>query len=392
MKRGAQRMRIGVIPNCDPSGLGDIKALECENPRRLSVLFGGNSGNLAYVNGLLRLINGNSAVFSWSEDVEWVQDNVDLILVCCANQLGSHADLSLWAERLKLFQKPVCLIGLGAQSQSFNEIPSVPQGTLEFLRVVEDLSPGRWDNIATRGLYSTKVLKSLGCSSVPSGCPSILISTAESITSKLKSRLDLTTLRVAIAAGNPWVDNSAGLEQMLVSFLSSSNRGYIVQHPDQLLALAMGKMGYVSEDDLVVIASWLQPLSDISFLDDWFKRHSSLFLTVDQWLQGIESFDFVIGTRFHGVCLGIQAGLMGTVITIDSRTQELCETTGIKSLSLKVAAALNRDELLKRTRWSVKDLEHFLARHKRVAHEFSRFFYENGIEPSVHALAIEGWR
>ena len=89
MKRGAQRMRIGVIPNCDPSGLGDIKALECENPRRLSVLFGGNSGNLAYVNGLLRLINGNSAVFSWSEDVEWVQDNVDLILVCCANQLGS---------------------------------------------------------------------------------------------------------------------------------------------------------------------------------------------------------------------------------------------------------------------------------------------------------------
>ena len=39
--------------------------------------------------------------------------------------------------------------------------------------------------------------------------------------------------------------------------------------------------------------------------------------------------DFVVGPRFHGVMLAMQAGTPGGVIAHDSRTLEMCETMAI---------------------------------------------------------------
>ena len=43
----------------------------------------------------------------------------------------------------------------------------------------------------------------------------------------------------------------------------------------------------------------------------------------------MRKFDFVVGPRFHGVMLAMQAGIPGGVIAHDSRTLELCQTMGI---------------------------------------------------------------
>lgn len=391
-KEGFDPLRIGLIPNCDPSGLSDFNERQSRDTRLLSDLFGGNSGNLAYVEGTRRLVAGSPLMFSWTSDIDWVHANVDQIVVCCANQLGPHTDLSVWAERLSLFDKPVSLIGLGAQAPSAGMMPTIQEGTLKFLNVVKCLAPSTSPNIATRGVFSTAVLEQLGYSSVPAGCPSILIRPGETIATKIKERLSTRTPRVAVGAGNPWVDESTKLEQILVSFLSASSRGYIVQHPDQLLSLAIGDERGLSGSDITTITEWLQPqLKGISLME-WFNENSRLFLTLDDWLQALEEFDLVVGTRFHGVCLGVQAGLMGTVISIDSRTQELCETTGIKCFSLAEANTMSRDELLARARWGDADIVHLLTKQKQVARDLSIFFQSNGLEASAHARSLNGWQ
>jgi polysaccharide pyruvyl transferase WcaK-like protein len=44
-------------------------------------------------------------------------------------------------------------------------------------------------------------------------------------------------------------------------------------------------------------------------------------------MEHLRRFDAVVGPRFHGVMLGIQAGVPGVVVTHDSRTRELAATT-----------------------------------------------------------------
>jgi Polysaccharide pyruvyl transferase len=43
----------------------------------------------------------------------------------------------------------------------------------------------------------------------------------------------------------------------------------------------------------------------------------------------LQRFDFVVGTRFHGAMLALQAGVPAAVIAHDSRTYEMCTTMGV---------------------------------------------------------------
>jgi hypothetical protein len=46
-------------------------------------------------------------------------------------------------------------------------------------------------------------------------------------------------------------------------------------------------------------------------------------------MESMRNFDFVVGPRFHGVMLAMQAGTPGGVIAHDSRTHEMCQTMEI---------------------------------------------------------------
>jgi polysaccharide pyruvyl transferase WcaK-like protein len=56
------------------------------------------------------------------------------------------------------------------------------------------------------------------------------------------------------------------------------------------------------------------------------RRYATTFIDAASWMDAMRKFDFVVGPRFHGVMLGIQAGVPGAVIAHDSRTLELCQT------------------------------------------------------------------
>jgi hypothetical protein len=58
----------------------------------------------------------------------------------------------------------------------------------------------------------------------------------------------------------------------------------------------------------------------------WCKRHATCFIDAGSWMESMRTVDFVVGPRFHGVMLAMQAGTPGGVIAHDSRTLEMCET------------------------------------------------------------------
>jgi polysaccharide pyruvyl transferase WcaK-like protein len=50
-------------------------------------------------------------------------------------------------------------------------------------------------------------------------------------------------------------------------------------------------------------------------------------------MDHLRRYDLTVGARYHGVALALQAERIGLTITVDSRTKELCEQTGVPSVA-----------------------------------------------------------
>lgn len=383
---------IGVISNCYPEHLRNSAIASLEDARLGFDLVGGNSGNLVFAEACTKLIGSLTIEMSWDMPIEQVRTSIDRIVVCCANQLGSHIDLAFWNERIKLFNKPVSLIGLGAQCSSYDEIPRIPRGTFDFLRTVSALSTSGGVNISTRGRFTSSILANLGLKSTPTGCPSVLMSSGSEIERNIRIKFkNDAPHRIAVTAGSPWIAGSSPVEQTLISLIKDRTGAYIVQAPVELMAMTVQAHAALGDSERNHVLTWLGLGHDAVSAPEWFQKNGRLFFDVTQWMEHLTHFDLVIGTRFHGACLAIQAGVMATVITIDSRTRELCETAGIKNMPLAKALLMNRDQLRDAATWREDDLQCFLDRQQQSAAMLSTFFKNNRIEPSPHARGLPGW-
>jgi hypothetical protein len=61
----------------------------------------------------------------------------------------------------------------------------------------------------------------------------------------------------------------------------------------------------------------------------WCRKRMLAFGDADHWMAWTKRYDFVVGPRFHGVMLAIQAGVPAGCIAHDSRTLEMCQTMEI---------------------------------------------------------------
>jgi hypothetical protein len=328
----------------------------------------------------------------WGDKPESIKKHIDHIVICCANQIGEHVDLGAWAKTLEEYDRPVTLVGLGAQANSKNDFPVIPSGTKEFLDVVFKMKGSKGSNILVRGSYTQSVLEMVGYDSIPAGCPSLLISEVPFLGREIvKYSQAYPPSRIAVAAGNPWHSTSASLEKRLVSIVNEWRGEYIIQHPLAMLKFAMGESDMIDEESrsrfCQVYASVIEP----SKLARWFLQNSIAFTDAQAWMRFLGKFDLAIGPRYHGIALAIQTGRPGMVITIDSRTQELCESTGVKHMPLKDALNLSINSLIEYAAWSDSDGNFFDQARAIQAERFSVAFRDNGLRPSAHAIAQLGW-
>lgn len=378
--------RIGIIDNLnDIRGFAESR-FHVASAADVMAATGGNTGNVAFVFGLKQLIGNPTVRIEWHWKPESVRQHVDQIVVCCANQIGSHADLGGWADKLAAFNLPVTLVGLGAQANSFNDQPDIPEGTRRFLAVVNSLRVDpEQENISVRGDFTKNTLAQLDTSAVATGCPSLLISSNHHLGKDILARQNARPVeRVAVAAGNPWHGPSAFLERELVRLVDQQQGAYILQHPESMLQFALGERDALPEK---TVRRFLEVYPDHSTLDsllNWYRHHAHTFIDAPNWMNFLKRFDLVAGPRYHGVALGIQAGVAGCVYTIDSRTQELCDGTGIKSISVQSLRGMSPRELVTVSQWTEEDAAIFDDTRIKNSSNFMRFLDGNRITPSTH--------
>lgn len=408
--------RIGIIDNL--LDLQTFDAAQC-SAADYSAFFGGNTGNLAFVLGTNLSIGNTKIRIGWDWDVSHVKSLVDHIVICCANQVGEHVSLDQWEDRLKQFNLPVTLIGLGAQTTNYEKNVSVPSGTVRFLQTVSALRSGSASNIGVRGSFSQEVLNRIGIDSQITGCPSLFISPdlklGDTIVRNSKSHKER---RIAVAAGNPFHAESCLLDERLMEIVERTKGAYIIQHPEELIALAIGKFEDKHEKYLDIIKKMFGKRFDLSArfakpslidrllkggntlktinsktdLDleffQWFRQHSYVFSDAVVWMNFLKSFNGMIGPRYHGVAFAVQAGVPSTVIHIDNRTQELSESSAIKNISTKEFMRYSFSDALKSADWEREEGEAFDRNRLERAKIMLGFLRSNNLQESSELAAL----
>lgn len=360
------------------------------NNNQLNTAIGGNTGNLLFVHSIRELTNASPFAASWGVAHQSTEDVC--FVVPLANQLNKGFDLGSLAKDFSKVQQPIAGIGLGAQSGSITDDPAslarqLPAGTRDWLQVMKERAPTSFPSICMRGEFSLKVAKSLyDCDAyVVTGCPSNFINPNKSLGMLIRERLQKPVNRVAVAAGAPHF-NFPKLEACLSRIVQETDGIYICQHPIDLLALGNINL-QASKPYALKVAAYLQIGSTFEDVIAWMKRYSVYYLGASDWINSMAKYDLVVGMRIHGVMAGIQSGIPGLCICIDSRTQELCETMHIPWVNAQdYISGISVDQIvsiLKSWDWSQFDTTRL-----KLCKTMNEFFDQNMIKKSPHLAKI----
>ncbi len=313
---------LGVNPYLSDYYRKDAKTLLAET--------GGNTGNLAFMFAVSRHVPQGRTVH-WDMPVRDIRAAGDIVVLALANQLGKHTDLDRAAGRLEELGLPVIGLGLGAQAPSMGADVELSAGTERWLRTLAKLRPSDAPNIGVRGAYTKAQIARLGMpdAAVVTGCPSNFISMNDDVAGKVARGFSRKPRHIAVAAGIPYIQGLAGIERDLADIVTQTGGAYIVQHGLEMLQLARNEFDVMAPEKFELCRRYIMPNRSADEFKAWCRQHAYAHYDARSWMDFMRRFDFVVGTRFHGVMLAFQAGVPGGCIAHDSRTQEMCETMGI---------------------------------------------------------------
>lgn len=344
---------------------------------------GRNSGNLVFSYAIDAHLGGNIRNVRWSDPVDIINRAGAAAVLPAANHLGRHFDLVGQANKLREVTVPIVAVGLGAQSNLQRKIPPIPDGTVDWIRVLADHAPSGSPNIGVRGPFSLEVLDHLGLAdhAVIIGCPSLFINPNPTLGKQVAEAIR-TPDRIAVTAGNPGWTHLQGVETQLAKLVSETNGSYIGQSPLEMMWLTRGRAHLMEDESLHRCRNYIHQNMDVDTFIDWTIRYGNVFADTQSWLEHYRRFDFVIGTRIHGAILGLQAGIPSMCIVHDSRTSELCETLKIPHLfATDIANGISRDDLVRRFNF---DASEFDRNRRDLCRRYIHFLSTNGI-------AVVGW-
>ncbi|MGQ0672769.1 MAG: polysaccharide pyruvyl transferase family protein [Hyphomicrobium sp.] len=333
-----------VLRNPHLYGLAPVAPnVEFKNVEQFTKCYSQNTGNLAFVHACWLIFGTSVNAHPWTSTLRQFDAEKDVMVFPAANQIGAHVDMGRVVPAMTKSHIPILMIGLGSQFQLEKMEPdAVPQGTIEWLEHIASRAPVKdIPNISLRGHTSMLVLKHFGLDkhAVVTGCPSNFIcahpSLGVTISRKIRAHKKQKRPRVAVAAGSPSRPELLGLEQSLIEMLLSTRGEYIVQHPPNMIAAARQIYGGNMRPAIEAQCSKVLPERLRTGTLRWFARNARVYSFVPEWMAGLRTFDYVVGTRIHGTMLGLQAGVPSVCLYVDSRTKELCETMGIPSANAK---------------------------------------------------------
>ena len=133
------------------------------------------------------------------------------------------------------------------------------------------------------------------------------------------------------------------LECKLFDWLLRKDGSYICQSNQTLISMALGRWDEVRVGAEAEAHAYLKGSTESfpsrSDFRQVVKERFRVFFDADEWLSFMPQCDLVLGARIHGNMFAIQSEVAAVCIYHDARTLELCETTGLPSISLDDAEA-----------------------------------------------------
>lgn len=342
---------------------------------------GQNTGNLAYQYALFHQLGGNQRIVDWGSNPNQINAMQGIGVIPAANQFGAHVDYTRLAERFSKIEKPLVMVGLGAQSTVEGAVPKVPDGTVDWVREIAKRAGTGAPNIAVRGPFTKHALThyGLGDSAVVLGCPSLYINPNPALGQTIKKNLR-TPNRVAVAAGHLNWKHLQKIEMSLARIVTATGGSYVGQHEKTMITLTRGEAEQLDQSVLKRCRDYICPELTLPEFVRWTRNHGNVFFDVENWMEHYHHFDFVIGARIHGTMLGLQAGIPSMCIVHDSRTLELCRTMKVPYVMADaVSEGVSRADLLSMFDF---DADAFDQNRRTLAARYVEFLRNNNLTPS----------
>jgi hypothetical protein len=152
--------------------------------------------------------------------------------------------------------------------------------------------------------------------------------------------------RVASAAGQPHWPQLAAIERSILDLVDATDGSCIIQHNKLMVHLGQAEFHKIDQKDFAFLKAYFRPLLSDEEFAYWCRRNMLCFGSAESWMKWLQRHDFVVGPRFHGIMLAIQAGVPAGCIAHDSRTLELCQTMALPVVHYKdVALPLRAEDL-----------------------------------------------
>jgi hypothetical protein len=343
---------------------------------------GNNSGNLLIGHAIHRHLKIDTLSTDLSMDPARINAEFDRVVIGAANFIYPKFDFAEYARFLERIHLPCVIIGLGAQAPRYGTKIEVPEGTRRMLQIVSERSK----SLGVRGIFTAATLVDMGITNVRLiGCPSMYWTCRPAL--EFRPRVEGGPLRIAVNGSANVVLHSANpeaarrLEAALFRLSFRDGHPYILQNEAAMMRIAAGEDA-TPDPALVrslIASSGLEGVDQAAFVHFLRERTRSYF-DIDRWHAAMGEFDFVVGSRFHGCLIALQAGVPACVFVHDARTREMCELLHLPHRSIAQAALLDDVPALYRS----LDLAATATAYRHLYQNYITFLDENGLE---HRLA-----
>ena len=343
---------------------------------------GQNTGNLVYAHAICSHLPGHTQVVDVGESAEWMNRAGEIGVIQAANQLGAHFGNDGYVNRLRQLDVKLVAIGLGAQSESLDVLPHLSWNAVEWVRQIAERTPGAAPNIAVRGEFTVEVLERYGLAEHAEvvGCPSLFLNPCPHLGRQIAKNRRFPR-RVAVAAGHESWHSLAHIEASLARLVTQTRGAYIAQHGVNMLALARGEAASMSADDLASCRDYVCPDMPLDDFVRWSLAYGDVFFDIQSWVESCRRFDFVVGTRIHGIVVALQSGVPALCVVHDSRTHELCKTMKVPYVEARdVADGIALDDLLPLADF---DADEFDENRQMLCRRYTSFLRSNALEPAT---------
>lgn len=331
-----------------------------------------NWGNKLWFQGIYAAINTgeNEISFRKDESVDQINHVYDLIIYPMANFFGVEYIDGMY-ELSKVFSEikiPVFIIACGAQADNYDElgklVEKIGDPASRFIETIYRTG----GEFALRGNFTKAFFDALGYrSAVVTGCPSMY---------QLGPELQVSERKSAVSQLKPIIN---GKIRSFQSILKSIPESVFIDQDIYFQCLF--------NPEFTINNIWQHILYDYNYTAYSAtllgQERIKMIADMSEWFNYIkrEQFNYSFGSRIHGNIMSILAGIPATVVTVDTRTQEMADFFDIPTVVYNAKKRYTIEDLYQA--YEDADYSKFNQTFKEKYRRYKEFFQHHGITSQI---------